>query len=107
MNIRIADNDDSVLIAIIENFSIEIKNNESLNIMKISKPENAILASLIYNLLFILVMILCLIKWNKFKSLFHSRLYLKITLLCTFVGIVMPFIVLKLIDGLITFWRIF
>lgn len=80
---------------------------ESLNIMKISKPENAILASLIYNLLFILVMILCLIKWNKFKSLFHSRLYLKITLLCTFVGIVMPFIGLKLIDGLITFWRIF
>lgn len=32
--IRIADNDDSVLIAIIENFSIEIKNNESSNTAK-------------------------------------------------------------------------
>ena len=32
--IRIADNDDSLLIAIIENFSIEIKDDESLNISK-------------------------------------------------------------------------
>lgn len=32
--IRIADNDDSVLIAIIENFSIEIKDDEGLNISK-------------------------------------------------------------------------
>ncbi|AFZ24853.1 K+-transporting ATPase, B subunit [Cylindrospermum stagnale PCC 7417] len=77
-------------------------NLESLNIMKLTSTNSAILSALIYNALIIPALIPLALKGVQFRPLTANQLLLRNILIYGLGGVIAPFIAIKLIDMLIT-----
>jgi K+-transporting ATPase ATPase B chain len=75
----------------------------SLNIMKLSSVNSAILSALIYNALIIPALIPLALKGIKFRPLTANQLLQRNILIYGLGGVITPFIAIKLIDMMITF----
>ena len=71
---------------------------QSLNIMRLSSPQSAILSALIYNALIIIALIPLALKGVKYREVAAGRLLSHNLLVYGLGGIVVPFIAIKLID---------
>ena len=78
-------------------------NLESLNVMKLSSVNSAILSALIYNALIIPALIPLALKGIKFRPLTANQLLQRNIFLYGLGGVIAPFIAIKLIDIMITF----
>ncbi|BAY08333.1 potassium-transporting ATPase subunit KdpB [Calothrix sp. NIES-2098] len=76
-------------------------NLQSLNIMKLTSTNTAVLSALIYNALIIPVLIPLALKGVQFKPLTANKLLQRNILIYGLGGIVSPFIAIKLIDMLL------
>jgi K+-transporting ATPase ATPase B chain len=77
-------------------------NLESLNVMKLSSVNSAILSALIYNALIIPALIPLALKGIKFRPLTANQLLQRNIFLYGLGGVIAPFIAIKLIDIMIT-----
>ncbi|MBD2384229.1 potassium-transporting ATPase subunit KdpB [Cylindrospermum sp. FACHB-282] len=77
-------------------------NLESLNIMKLTSTNSAILSALIYNALIIPALIPLALKGVQFRPLTANQLLQRNILIYGLGGVIAPFIAIKLIDMLIT-----
>jgi K+-transporting ATPase ATPase B chain len=77
-------------------------NLQSLNIMKLTSVNSAVLSALIYNALMIPALIPLALKGVQFKSLTVNQLLQRNILIYGLGGVITPFIAIKLIDMLIT-----
>ncbi|OUL22386.1 potassium-transporting ATPase subunit B [Nostoc sp. RF31YmG] len=77
-------------------------NLQSLNIMKLTSTNTAVLSALIYNALIIPVLIPLALKGVQFKPLTANQLLQRNIFIYGLGGIISPFIAIKLIDMLIT-----
>ncbi|BAZ87361.1 potassium-transporting ATPase subunit KdpB [Dolichospermum compactum] len=75
----------------------------SLNIMKLSSVNSAILSALIYNALIIPALIPLALKGIQFRPLTANQLLQRNILIYGLGGVIAPFIAIKLIDMMITF----
>jgi potassium-transporting ATPase ATP-binding subunit len=78
-------------------------NLESLNVMKLSSVNSAILSALIYNALIIPALIPLALKGIQFRPLTANQLLQRNILIYGLGGVIAPFIAIKLIDMMITF----
>jgi K+-transporting ATPase ATPase B chain len=78
-------------------------NLESLNIMKLSSVNSAILSALIYNALIIPALIPLALKGIQFRPLTANQLLQRNILIYGLGGVIAPFIAIKFIDMMITF----
>jgi potassium-transporting ATPase ATP-binding subunit len=78
-------------------------NLDSLNIMKLSSVNSAILSALIYNALIIPALIPLALKGVKLRPLTANQLLQRNILIYGLGGVIAPFIAIKLIDMVITF----
>ncbi|MEY3222651.1 MAG: potassium-transporting ATPase subunit KdpB, partial [Cyanobacteriota bacterium] len=78
-------------------------NLESLNVMKLSSVNSAILSALIYNALIIPALIPLALKGIKFRPLTANQLLQQNIFIYGLGGVIAPFIAIKLIDIMITF----
>lgn len=76
---------------------------ESLNIMKLTSVNSAILSALIYNALIIPALIPLALKGIQFRPLTANQLLQRNILIYGLGGVIAPFIAIKLIDMMITF----
>jgi K+-transporting ATPase ATPase B chain len=76
---------------------------ESLNIMKLTSVNSAILSALIYNALIIPALIPLALKGIQFRPLTANQLLQRNILIYGLGGVIAPFIVIKFIDMMITF----
>ena len=79
---------------------------ESLNIMKLTSVNSAILSALIYNALIIPVLIPLALKGIQFRPLTANQLLQRNILIYGLGGVIAPFIAIKFIDMMITFVEI-
>jgi K+-transporting ATPase ATPase B chain len=77
-------------------------NLQSLNIMKLTSVNSAVLSALIYNALIIPVLIPLALKGVKFRTLTANQLLQRNIFLYGLGGVIAPFIAIKFIDMLIT-----
>jgi K+-transporting ATPase ATPase B chain len=77
-------------------------NLESLNVMKLTSTNSAILAALIYNALIIPALIPLALKGVQFRPLTANQLLQRNLFIYGIGGVIAPFIAIKLIDILIT-----
>ncbi|RAM52669.1 MAG: K(+)-transporting ATPase subunit B [Hapalosiphonaceae cyanobacterium JJU2] len=77
-------------------------NLQSLNIMKLTSTNSAVLSALIYNALIIPVLIPLALKGVKFRPLTSNKLLQRNILIYGLGGVIAPFIAIKLIDLIIT-----
>jgi potassium-transporting ATPase ATP-binding subunit len=73
-----------------------------LNIMKLSNPHTAILSAVIYNAIIIVILIPLALRGVKFKAMGASAILRRNILIYGVGGIIAPFILIKLIDVLLT-----
>ena len=78
-------------------------NLESLNVMKLSSVNSAILSALIYNALIIPALIPLALKGIQFRPLTANQLLQRNILIYGLGGVIAPFIAIKLIDMMVTF----
>ena len=78
-------------------------NLESLNVMKLSSVNSAILSALIYNALIIPALIPLALKCIQFRPLTANQLLQRNILIYGLGGVIAPFIAIKLIDMMVTF----
>jgi K+-transporting ATPase ATPase B chain len=78
-------------------------NLESLNVMKLSSVNSAILSALIYNALIIPALIPLALKGIQFRPLSANQLLQRNIVIYGLGGVIAPFIAIKLIDMMITF----
>ena len=78
-------------------------NLESLNVMKLSSVNSAILSALIYNALIIPALIPLALKGIQFRPLSANQLLQRNIIIYGLGGVIAPFIAIKLIDMMITF----
>lgn len=76
---------------------------ESLNIMKLTSVNSAILSALIYNALIIPALIPLALKGIQFRPLTANQLLQRNILIYGLGGVIAPFIAIKLIDMMVTF----
>jgi K+-transporting ATPase ATPase B chain len=76
---------------------------ESLNVMKLSSVNSAILSALIYNALIIPALIPLALKGIQFRPLSANQLLQRNIVIYGLGGVIAPFIAIKLIDMMITF----
>ncbi|MFN9614970.1 MAG: HAD-IC family P-type ATPase, partial [Dolichospermum sp.] len=76
---------------------------ESLNIMKLTSVNSAILSALIYNALIIPALIPLALKGIQFRPLTANQLLQRNILIYGLGGVIAPFIAIKFIDMMITF----
>jgi len=76
---------------------------ESLNVMKLSSVNSAILSALIYNALIIPALIPLALKGVQFRPLSANQLLQRNIVIYGLGGVIAPFIAIKLIDMMITF----
>ncbi|TAO03578.1 MAG: K(+)-transporting ATPase subunit B [Phormidium sp. SL48-SHIP] len=72
-----------------------------LNIMGLNSPQSAVLSALIYNALIIPALIPLALTGVKFRPLSANRLLQRNILIYGLGGVIVPFIAIKLIDGLV------
>jgi potassium-transporting ATPase ATP-binding subunit len=77
-------------------------NLESLNIMRLTSANSAVLSALIYNALIIPALIPLALKGVKFRPLTANQLLQRNILIYGLGGVIAPFIAIKLLDMLIT-----
>ncbi|BAZ69243.1 potassium-transporting ATPase subunit B [Fischerella sp. NIES-4106] len=77
-------------------------NLQSLNIMKLTSTNSAVLSALIYNALIIPVLIPLALKGVKFRPLTSNKLLQRNIFIYGLGGVIAPFIAIKLIDLIIT-----
>ena len=82
-------------------FTVAIPKMEVLNIMKLSTPSSAILASLIFNAIIIPLLIPTALKGVKYKPMKTELLLLKNLSIYGLGGVITPFVMIKLIDMII------
>lgn len=83
-------------------FTIAIPQMEILNIMKLSSPTSAILSALIFNAIIIPLLVPVALKGVKYTPVRSEILLLKNLTIFGLGGVVFPFIMIKIIDILIT-----
>ncbi|MCO1595381.1 potassium-transporting ATPase subunit KdpB [Micromonospora sp. RHAY321] len=76
---------------------------DALNIMRLSSPESAILAAVIFNALVIIALIPLALRGVRYRPAAASKLLSRNLLLYGLGGIIVPFIGIKIIDLLIQF----
>jgi K+-transporting ATPase ATPase B chain len=74
----------------------------TLNIMKLSNPHTAILSAVIYNALIIVILIPLALRGVKFRAVGASAILRRNILIYGLGGIIAPFVMIKLIDMLLT-----
>ena len=79
-------------------FMIAIPGFQTLNIMRLSTPESAILSAVIFNAIIIPLLIPLALKGVKYKPLGATAMLRRNLLIYGFGGIITPFIGIKLID---------
>jgi K+-transporting ATPase ATPase B chain len=79
-------------------------NLQSLNIMKLTSADSAVLSALIYNALIIPALIPLALKGVKFRPLTANQLLQRNIFLYGLGGVITPFIAIKFIDMLLTFF---
>jgi K+-transporting ATPase ATPase B chain len=75
---------------------------KTLNIMKLHNPHTAILSAVIYNAIIIVILIPLALRGVKFKAMGASAILRRNILIYGVGGIIAPFILIKLIDLLLT-----
>ncbi len=80
---------------------------EKLNIMKLTSPNSAVLSAVIYNALIIIFLIPLAFKGVKLDTKDLLKTFKKNMLIYGFGGIILPFIAIKFIDIILTYFKIF
>jgi K+-transporting ATPase ATPase B chain len=75
----------------------------TLNVMKLSTPNSAILSAVIFNALIIIALIPLALRGVRYRPVSANRVLTRNILIYGIGGIIIPFIGIKLIDMLITF----
>jgi K+-transporting ATPase ATPase B chain len=77
----------------------------TLNVMRLSSPESAILSAVIFNALVIVFLIPLALKGIQYKPMSANRSLMKNLLVYGLGGLLFPFVGIKLIDVMITLFR--
>lgn len=85
-------------------FIASIPSLQALNIMNLHSPESAILSAVIFNAIIIPLLIPLALKGVAYKPIGASALLRRNLLIYGFGGVIVPFIGIKLIDLLVSFW---
>jgi K+-transporting ATPase ATPase B chain len=85
-------------------FIISIPALQGLNIMRLHSPESAILSAVIFNAIIIPLLIPLALKGVAYKPIGASALLRRNLLIYGLGGVVVPFIGIKLLDLLVSFW---
>ena len=83
-------------------FTVAIPQMEVLNIMHLSSPASAILSALIFNAIIIPMLVPVALKGVKYTPVRSEILLLKNLTIYGLGGIIFPFIMIKLIDILVS-----
>ena len=85
-------------------FMASIPSLQALNIMRLSSPESAILSAVLFNALLIPILIPLALKGVAYKPLGAAALLRRNLLIYGIGGLVLPFVGIKLIDLVLSFW---
>ncbi len=85
-------------------FMVTIPGLNALNIMKLSTPESAILSAVIFNALIILALIPIALKGVKYRPIGATGILIRNLWVYGMGGLVIPFIGIKLIDMMVSFF---
>ena len=85
-------------------FMASIPSLQALNIMKLSSPESAILSAVLFNALLIPILIPLALKGVAYKPLGAAALLRRNLFIYGIGGLVLPFVGIKLIDLVLSFW---
>jgi K+-transporting ATPase ATPase B chain len=77
---------------------------QSLNIMKLSSPESAIISAVIFNAIIIPMLIPLALRGVAYRPIGAAALLRRNLLVYGLGGVILPFIGIKLIDILISVW---
>jgi len=85
-------------------FIISIPALQGLNIMRLHSPESAILSAVIFNAIIIPLLIPLALKGVAYKPIGASALLRRNLLIYGLGGVIIPFIGIKLLDMVVSFW---
>jgi K+-transporting ATPase ATPase B chain len=85
-------------------FAVAIPELGVLNILQLSSPQSAIISALIFNALIIPMLIPLALKGVQFKPASALQLLRRNMLIYGVGGVILPFIVIKLIDVIVSMW---
>lgn len=85
-------------------FAVAIPQLEVLNILQLSSPSTAVISALIFNALIIPMLIPLALKGVQFKPASALQLLRRNMLIYGVGGVIFPFIVIKLIDLVVSLW---
>src|SRR5262249_46238835 len=83
-------------------FAAFYPNLNVINVMQLATPQSAILSAVIFNALIIIALIPLALRGVKYRPQAAARLLLRNFIMYGAVGVVVPFIGIKIIDVLIT-----
>ena len=85
-------------------FAVAIPQLEVLNVLRLSSPQSAIISALIFNALIIPMLIPLALKGVQFKPASALQLLRRNMLIYGVGGVIFPFVVIKLIDLVVSLW---
>lgn len=85
-------------------FAVAIPQLEVLNVLRLSSPQSAIISALIFNALIIPMLIPLALKGVQFKPASALQLLHRNMLVYGVGGVIFPFVVIKLIDLVVSLW---
>ena len=85
-------------------FAVAIPQLEVLNVLRLSSPQSAIISALIFNALIIPMLIPLALKGVQFKPASALQLLRRNMLIYGMGGVIFPFLVIKLIDLVVSLW---
>lgn len=85
-------------------FAVAIPQLEVLNVLRLSSPQSAIISALIFNALIIPMLIPLALKGVQFKPASALQLLRRNMLVYGVGGVIFPFVVIKLIDLVVSLW---
>ncbi|NCI78909.1 potassium-transporting ATPase subunit KdpB [Acinetobacter kanungonis] len=85
-------------------FAVAIPQLEVLNVLRLSSPQSAIISALIFNALIIPMLIPLALKGVQFKPASALQLLRRNMLIYGVGGVIFPFVVIKLIDLVVSSW---
>lgn len=85
-------------------FAVAIPQLDVLNVLRLSSPQSAIISALIFNALIIPMLIPLALKGVQFKPASALQLLRRNMLIYGVGGVIFPFVVIKLIDLVVSLW---
>ena len=87
-------------------FAVTYPQLEALNVMRLATPHSAVLSAVIFNALIIVVLVPLALRGVTYRPMSAEALLRRILLVYGVGGVIVPFIGIKIIDVIITTFRL-